>query len=120
MRHTVRMGRHRIAYGALVAVLLLALSGCGGEQQDDTITVLAAASLSDVFEELATEFEAAHEGASVTFSFGSSTDLAEQVAEGAPGDVLATADETSMSLAEDAEVTGPPARPCPLTGRGTC
>ena len=42
----------------------------------------------------------------MTFSFGSSTDLAEQVADGAPGDVLATADETSMGLAEDAGVTG--------------
>ena len=46
MRHTVRMAGDRIAYGALVAALLLALAGCGGEQQDDTVTVLAAASLS--------------------------------------------------------------------------
>lgn len=98
--------KDRIAYGALGAALLVVLAGCGGEQQEDTITVLAAASLTDVFEDLATEFEAAHDGASVTFSFGSSTDLAEQVADGAPGDVLATADETSMSLAEDAGVTG--------------
>ena len=41
-----------------------------------------------------------------SFSFGSSTDLAEQAADGAPGDVLATADEASMQLAEDAGVTG--------------
>ena len=43
-----------------------------------------------------TTFEADHDGVEVEFSFGSSTDLAEQVADGAPGDVLATADETSM------------------------
>jgi molybdate transport system substrate-binding protein len=67
--------------------------------------VLAAASLTDVFEELATPFEEEHD-ADVTFSFGSSTDLAESVADGAPGDVLATADEVSMTLAEDAGVTG--------------
>ena len=65
----------------------------------------AAASLTDVFEELGATFEADND-ADVTFSFGSSTDLAEQVADGAPGDVLATADETSMTVAEDAGVTG--------------
>ena len=59
------------------------------------LTVLAAASLTDVFEELADDFEEEHD-VDVEFSFGSSTDLAEQVADGAPGDVLATADETSM------------------------
>ena len=67
--------------------------------------MLAAASLTDVFEELATGFEDEHD-VDVTFSFGSSTDLAEQVADGAPGDVLATADEASMGIAEDAGVTG--------------
>ena len=67
--------------------------------------MLAAASLTDVFDELATPFEEEHD-ADVVFSFGSSTDLAEQVADGAPGDVLATADEASMQLAEDAGVTG--------------
>lgn len=99
---------------ALLA-LLLPLAACGGGDDGGTddasgsdageLTVLAAASLTDVFEELATPFEEEHD-VDVTFSFGSSTDLAEQVADGAPGDVLATADETSMGLAEDAGVTG--------------
>jgi molybdate transport system substrate-binding protein len=65
--------------------------------------VLAAASLTDVFEELAPPFEEEH-GVDVRFSLGSSTDLAASVADGAPGDVLATADEASMTLAEDAGV----------------
>ena len=88
-------------------VLVLPLAACGGDDGGgtDRLTVLAAASLTDVFEELATGFEEEHD-VDVTFSFGSSTDLAEQVADGAPGDVLATADETSMGLAEDAGVTG--------------
>ena len=76
--------------------------GGGGSSE---LTVLGAASLTDVFEELGATFEADND-ADVTFSFGSSTDLAEQVADGAPGDVLATADETSMTVAEDAGVTG--------------
>lgn len=109
----------RRATAALATLLLTAsLAACGADDEGDDVagtdtvaesselTVLAAASLTDVFEDLATEFEAAHDGTEVTFSFGSSTDLAEQVADGAPGDVLATADETSMSLAEDAGVTG--------------
>ena len=102
------MKRH---LAALVLVLPLAACGGGddGEGADSTdraeLTVLAAASLTDVFGDLATDFEEEHD-ADVTFSFGSSTVLAEQVADGAPGDVLATADETSMGLAEDAGVTG--------------
>lgn len=91
-------------------VLLLPLAACGGGDDgasaaDGKLTVLAAASLTDVFEQLATPFEEEHE-VDVTFAFGSSTDLAEQVADGAPGDVLATADEASMQLAEDAGATG--------------
>ena len=102
------------ALTALSLALVLPLAACGGGDDGEGdggaskgkgITVLAAASLTDVFGELATPFEKAND-ATVTFSFGSSTDLAEQVADGAPGDVLATADETSMGLAEDAGVTG--------------
>ncbi|HXH77623.1 molybdate ABC transporter substrate-binding protein [Nocardioides sp.] len=98
---------------ALTALLLACpLAACGNDSaggagsETSELTVLAASSLTDAFEELATEFEASHDGTTVTFSFGSSTDLAEQVADGAPGDVLTTADETSMQLAEDAGVTG--------------
>ncbi len=90
-------------------LLVLPLAACGdddGNTSPRTLTVLAAASLTDVFEGMADDFEADNEAAEVTFSFGSSTDLAEQAADGAPGDVLATADETSMSVAEDAGVTG--------------
>ena len=74
MRHTVGMQRHRTAVGALLLSLLAALTGCGGEEKE-TLTVLAAASLTDVFEDLATEFEATHDGTTVEFSFGSSTTL---------------------------------------------
>ncbi|RYC09543.1 molybdate ABC transporter substrate-binding protein [Nocardioides zhouii] len=105
----------RRTLSTLSLLLLIPLAACGaGDEGDDAtatdgdqaeLTVLAAASLTDVFEELATGFEDEHD-ATVTFSFGSSTDLAEQVADGAPGDVLATADSTSMGIAEDAGVTG--------------
>jgi molybdate transport system substrate-binding protein len=87
-----------------VLALLLPLFGCGSGD-DETLTVLAAASLTDVFEDLAVEFEEEH-GVEVDLSFGSSTALAEQAADGAPGDVLATADEASMQVAREAGVTG--------------
>jgi molybdate transport system substrate-binding protein len=93
---------------ACALVLLSSVSACGSDDpggQGEKLTVLAAASLTDVFEELAEDFEG-EQGVEVEFSFGSSTDLAEQAAEGAPGDVLATADEVSMQIAEDASVTG--------------
>lgn len=91
---------------ALALAAALPLTACskdsaGGEDTTD-LTVLAASSLTDVFTTLAKTFEAEHEDVDVEFSFGSSTDLAEQAADGAPGDVLATADATSMDLAVDA------------------
>lgn len=96
-----------MARGRSLALLLLLmpLAGCGADADDSELTVLAASSLSDVYQELAATFEDQNQ-ADVTFSFGSSTDLAEQAADGAPGDVLATADATSMQAAEDAGVTG--------------
>ena len=95
----------RPALGLLV--LLLPLAGCGSDEGDaeGELTVLAASSLTDVYQDLAASFEEENQ-ADVTFSFGSSTDLAEQAADGAPGDVLSTADATSMQAAEDAGVTG--------------
>ncbi|MGH3308507.1 MAG: molybdate ABC transporter substrate-binding protein, partial [Nocardioides sp.] len=92
---------------ALALLLLVPLAGCGREDSDaeGELTVLAASSLTDVYQELAASFEEENQ-AEVTFSFGSSTDLAEQAADGAPGDVLSTADATSMQAAEDDGVTG--------------
>lgn len=91
----------------LVAVLSVLMAGGCGDDSTTTprrLTVLAASSLTDVFAKLAAEFQAAHPGTDLAFSFGSSTDLAEQAADGAPGDVLATADETSTLVAQDAGV----------------
>lgn len=56
-----------------------------------TVRVLAAASLTDPLTALAKEFEAAHPGVQVALSFGSSTTLAQQVAEGADVDLFVSA-----------------------------
>jgi molybdate transport system substrate-binding protein len=72
-----------------------------------TLTVLAAASLAESFGELGRRFEVEHPGLAVSFNFAASSSLARQVVEGAPGDVLATADEVSMRVAVEAGGVGP-------------
>ena len=89
---------------ALAALLLLLpLAACGGGDDEQTLTVLAAASLTGTFTELAQDFEDEHPGVDVELVLGSSTTLAEQAVDGAPGDVLATADERSMQVAQDGD-----------------
>lgn len=68
------------------------------------LTVFAAASLNEVFSELGATMEEHFPSLTVTFSFASSTTLAEQLASGAPADVLATANESAMTKAGDAVV----------------
>lgn len=88
---------------ALLAVVVLALPGCGGggraaEPADATrqITVSAGASLRHVFERLGAQFTAAHPGVSVIFNHGPSSSLAEQIVHGAPADVFAAANPETM------------------------
>lgn len=104
---------------ATAASLLLA--GCGGDTKDDkkdgtkesgaaasngtgpaaaaapsTVTVLAAASLTGAFNEMSTVYTKGHKGQTVKFSFAGSQELAAQVKQGAPADVIATADTRTM------------------------
>ena len=61
-----------------------------------TITVFAAASLKETFTQLGQQFEAAHPGDTVKFSFGASSALATQITSGAPADVFASAAPKNM------------------------
>ncbi|MEV8437311.1 molybdate ABC transporter substrate-binding protein [Actinosynnema sp. NPDC051121] len=90
---------------ALVALLLVA--GCGtagtaGTAVDGRVTVFAAASLTGTFEQLGEEFEAANPGVDVVFNFGGSSGLAQQIAQGAPADVFASAAPANMAQVADA------------------
>ena len=88
-----------------VLALVLPLAACGGNDSEGgsgTITVLAAASLTESFTELADRFEADHPGVDVKLAFDSSATLAQQAVDGAPADVLATADTATMDGAGDA------------------
>lgn len=93
---------------AAAGVLLVAVAGCGssGSGNQDTVTagsslhgsvtVLAAASLTEAFGTLAKQFEAAHPGVKVKLSFGASSALAQQINAGAPADVFASAAVQNM------------------------
>jgi len=66
------------------------------------ITVFAAASLTESFTELGEQFESANPGTKVTFSFGASSALAQQINSGAPADVFASASPKNMDQVIDA------------------
>jgi molybdate transport system substrate-binding protein len=72
------------------------------------LTVFAAASLTDAFSEVGEAFEAQHDGVRVRFSFGASSTVREQVMEGAPADVVATASPGPMEDLQDAGLVDPP------------
>ncbi len=98
----------RTAPCVLVATTLLAAAGCGGGSNESsgagsstTLTVFAASSLTGTFGELEKTFEADHPGVNVQVSLDSSTALATQITQGAPADVLATADQSSMQIIVD-------------------
>ena len=78
-------------------VLALALPVASWAQQ---ITVSAAASLTDAFKELAPRFEAAKPGTTVRFNFAASGVLLQQISQGAPVDVFASADQDTMNRAD--------------------
>jgi molybdate transport system substrate-binding protein len=68
----------------------------GSSPATGTITVFAAASLTESFTQLGKQFEAAHPGDTVKFSFGPSSGLATQITSGAPADVFASAAPGNM------------------------
>jgi molybdate transport system substrate-binding protein len=87
-----------------VAVALLALPACSSGGSDSgsttTLTVLAAASLTEAFGRIGSEFEHAHDGVTVRFSFGPSDGLAQQIQAGSPADVYASASPTWMDAVQ--------------------
>lgn len=96
----------------LIVTLSLVLVACvpiaapsqpaGGEAATTapaTVTVFAAASLTEAFTEIGGNFSAANPGVEVTFNFAGSNQLATQIGEGAPADVFASANGTQMNVA---------------------
>ncbi len=99
-----------VSAGVLGACSSSSSPSSSSSTKNQTLTVLAAASLTDTFTQLGKEFEAAHPGTKVTFSFGGSSTLAQQIVQGAPADVFAAASPATMKTVSDAgDVVGTPA-----------
>lgn len=82
----------------LLAAVALGLAALPAVAAD--LTVSAAASLTDAFREIGAAFEAAQPGSKVLLNFAASGALLQQIANGAPVDVFASADEETMDRAE--------------------
>ena len=101
---------------AILCTPVLLLAACGDDDSSGSssttqaaaptiqgdITVFAAASLTDAFTDLGTEFESEHDGVSVDFNFGASSALREQILAGAPADVFASANTSNMDQVVEA------------------
>lgn len=115
----------RHALESLGALTLLSLAGCGhrgspvsddapaggacsGNEVSGEITVLAAASLRECFEEMGRLFEAEHPGTRVIFEFQGSQDLVASLAAGAQADLLATANAATMDKAREQGLVAEP------------
>ena len=118
----------------VLALLLIAAtiggcssSGSGSKGGGGSITVDAAASLTEAFTTLKARFEKDHPGAKVKLTFGASSDLATQIAQGAPVDVFASASEKNMKalggraltpkdfVKNTLEIAVPPSNPAGIT-----
>ena len=150
------MNRVRLIVPALAAVTLTALAGCSSSKSDDaggsttssapttsaagtaptssasaitgTVSVFAAASLTESFTTLAKSFEAAHPGVTVKLDFDASSALALQITQGAPADVFASASVKNMTqvakytgtstnfVKNVMEIAVPPSNPAKITG----
>ena len=95
--------------GAILG-LVIGLSACGGDDgggsggqaEASRVTVFGASSLTQAFEAMAVELEQDSPDTTITFNFGSSSDLATQLEQGARADVYASADEANMTRVVDA------------------
>lgn len=92
---------------ALAALALVFVAGAAPAAE---LTVSAAASLTDAFKEVGAAFMAAHPGTKVQLNFAGSGALLQQIANGAPVDVFASADEETMDAAERRQLIRPGSR----------
>jgi len=103
----------------LLVIAAALLAGCGttqgaaalpsGTALRGTISVFAAASLTDSFKTLGSAFQTAHAGVTVHFNFAGTPTLLTQIEQGAQADVFASADTTNMdTLKADGFTVGTP------------
>lgn len=125
MTRSARLTRRTLRVAGVSIAALLALSACSSSDDSSatttsntsssaspklsgSITVFAAASLKESFTTLKADFEKAHPGTRVDFSFGGSDTLAAQITSGAPADVFAAASARTMAVVTDKKDTATP------------
>jgi molybdate transport system substrate-binding protein len=92
----------RKAFALCLATLLALVAACSPASAGPppvNLTVFAAASLTEAFTELGKNFQAEHADVTLTFNFAGSDQLAEQINQGAPADVFASANTQQMETA---------------------
>lgn len=90
-----------LAFLTCFAVFITVLVGCQSKKKEIDLLVLAAASLTDVTGELATDYKKSAPQVTLTFSFGSSGTLQTQIEEGAPADLFLSAGKKQMTALSD-------------------
>jgi molybdate transport system substrate-binding protein len=114
------MMKRRLALALLAAVCLAAcgaLTRPAAQEPSRTLTVFAAASLTDAFSEIGAQFEADHPGVTVVFNFAGSQALRTQLEQGALADVFASANLNEMETLIQAELVARDAVRIFLTNR---
>lgn len=100
----------RRKFGIIVVVLLscLAASACSGsgenndgEQAGIELTISAAASLQNALNDIKTEFENDYEDITISYNFGGSGSLQQQISQGAPADLFFSAAEDKFQVLVD-------------------
>jgi len=96
----------------LISLLVVsaALIWCQPAHADSELIVSAAASLTNAFPEIGKIFERQHPGTKVIFNFAASGPLFQQIAQGAPVDVFASADQKTMNQAQEKGLIVPASR----------
>jgi molybdate transport system substrate-binding protein len=89
----------------LSAALFAAWASSVSADSPKEITVSAAISLKNVFEEIGRLYESKNKGTNVAFNFGASGDLMRQIEAGAPVDVFASASQKEMDELEKEGMT---------------
>ena len=82
----------------------LATLGLACSLQAQTLTVSAAASLTNAMQAIGQAYEKAHPGSQISFNFAASGPLLAQIQQGAPVDVFASADQETMNRAAAAKL----------------
>jgi len=108
-KETVNMFKKNRVFFLFTVLMILLLTACGSNEQDSAednsnssadseakLIISAAASLTDALEEIKTAFNKENPDISITYNFGGSGNLSQQIQQGAPTDIFLSASKKDM------------------------